>query len=134
HNSVILARSGEGKSYLAKLETMRSLYDGIEIAAVEHEAEYSRLAATAAGAYVHLGAPGVRFFFNADAGIRDWSVTGVQTCALPISAEAQARRQAWREAIDGIDPGQLIFLDRSEERRAGKEWRSRWAPYPLKKT
>src|SRR5437016_488328 len=25
------------------------------------------------------------FFFQAEAGIRDWSVTGVQTCALPIS-------------------------------------------------
>ena len=25
-----------------------------------------------------------RFFFQAEDGIRDWSVTGVQTCALPI--------------------------------------------------
>src|SRR5215213_10644287 len=25
------------------------------------------------------------FFFQAEDGIRDWSVTGVQTCALPIS-------------------------------------------------
>src|SRR5262249_59478466 len=28
------------------------------------------------------------FFFQAEDGIRDWSVTGVQTCALPISAMA----------------------------------------------
>ena len=27
----------------------------------------------------------VVFFFQAEDGIRDWSVTGVQTCALPIS-------------------------------------------------
>src|SRR5262249_57246434 len=26
------------------------------------------------------------FFFQAEDGIRDWSVTGVQTCALPICA------------------------------------------------
>ena len=26
----------------------------------------------------------VCFFFQAEDGIRDWSVTGVQTCALPI--------------------------------------------------
>src|SRR5258706_8626796 len=26
----------------------------------------------------------VAFFFQAEDGIRDWSVTGVQTCALPI--------------------------------------------------
>src|SRR5258706_1047001 len=29
--------------------------------------------------------PLIRFFFQAEDGIRDWSVTGVQTCALPIS-------------------------------------------------
>ncbi len=60
HNSVILARSGAGKSYLAKLEALRSLYQGIEIAVVDPEDEYRRLAETVGGAYVHLGAPGVR--------------------------------------------------------------------------
>ena len=60
HNSVILARSGAGKSYLAKLEALRSLYAGIEVAVVDPEDEYRRLAETVGGAYVHLGAPGVR--------------------------------------------------------------------------
>src|SRR5262249_57106108 len=32
------------------------------------------------------------FFFQAEDGIRDWSVTGVQTCALPISAPAAPPR------------------------------------------
>src|SRR5258706_518052 len=32
----------------------------------------------------HKAASDVRFFFQAEDGIRDWSVTGVQTCALPI--------------------------------------------------
>src|ERR1019366_2113823 len=31
------------------------------------------------------------FFFQAEDGIRDWSVTGVQTCALPISAPLPRR-------------------------------------------
>jgi type IV secretory pathway VirB4 component len=60
HNSVILARSGAGKSYLAKLEALRSLYAGIEISVVDPEDEYRALAETVGGAYVHLGAPGVR--------------------------------------------------------------------------
>ena len=60
HNSVILARSGAGKSYLAKLEALRSLYQGIEISVVDPEDEYRRLAETVGGAYVHLGASGVR--------------------------------------------------------------------------
>ena len=60
HNSVILARSGAGKSYLAKLEALRSLYAGVEVAVVDPEDEYRRLAEAVGGAYVHLGAPGVR--------------------------------------------------------------------------
>src|SRR5262249_21179387 len=35
------------------------------------------------------------FFFQAEDGIRYWSVTGVQTCALPIFASAQRRVAAW---------------------------------------
>src|SRR3989339_1469388 len=34
----------------------------------------------------------VYFFFQAEDGIRDWSVTGVQTCALPISSQKTASR------------------------------------------
>src|SRR5256885_8735899 len=32
------------------------------------------------------------FFFQAEDGIRDYKVTGVQTCALPISATCRRRR------------------------------------------
>ncbi len=60
YNSVILARSGAGKSYLAKLEALRSLYAGVEVAVVDPEDEYRRLAEAVGGAYVHLGTPGVR--------------------------------------------------------------------------
>ncbi|MEV4170122.1 DUF87 domain-containing protein [Nonomuraea sp. NPDC049709] len=60
HNSVTLARSGSGKSYLTKLEALRSLYAGIEVAVIDPEDEYARLAHAVGGAYVHLGAPQVR--------------------------------------------------------------------------
>src|SRR5262249_59694554 len=89
------------------------------------------------------------FFFQAEDGIRDWSVTGVQTCALPI---CQARfetagslcrgRRVWVLAELSRDPVEVVrgdavrkFLllsnghDRSEERRVGKEWRSRGSSY-----
>src|SRR2546430_15620715 len=36
------------------------------------------------------------FFFQAEDGIRDLTVTGVQTCALPILHAAAPRRDAWR--------------------------------------
>ncbi len=58
HNSVTLAASGAGKSYLAKLEILRSLYQGTECWVIDPEDEYARLAAATGGAYIHLGAPG----------------------------------------------------------------------------
>src|SRR6266545_1336226 len=60
HNSVILARSGAGKSYLIKLEILRSLYDRIAVAVIDPEDEYPRLAAAIGGTILRLGAPGVR--------------------------------------------------------------------------
>src|SRR5438093_6422700 len=39
------------------------------------------------------------FFFQAEDGIRDWSVTGVQKCALPICAVLEARNKSFRTRI-----------------------------------
>src|SRR5580693_9974006 len=41
---------------------------------------------------------GFVFFFQAEDGIRDGTVTGVQTCALPISGAAHAARACARRA------------------------------------
>jgi type IV secretory pathway VirB4 component len=60
YNSVILARSGAGKSYLAKLETLRWLYAGVESAIIDPEDEYATLCRAVGGTYLHLGADGVR--------------------------------------------------------------------------
>ena len=60
HNQVILARSGAGKSYLAKLQILRSLYAGIEVLVIDPENEYARLARAVGGTEVCLSASGVR--------------------------------------------------------------------------
>src|SRR5207248_8601968 len=94
------------------------------------------------------------FFFQAEDGIRDRTVTGVQTCALPISAVIQDIEKAAR-AVDftissDIYTGSLLrtlaaakpggtllelgtgcgmgtaWILRSEERRVGKECRGGW--------
>src|SRR5438445_1808235 len=79
------------------------------------------------------------FFFQAEDGIRDIGVTGVQTCALPISACRSARNHrppflallhAGGRAKTQARPGPA---HRSEERRVGKECRSRWSPDHYKK-
>src|SRR5690348_17794242 len=97
------------------------------------------------------------FFFQAEDGIRDGRVTGVQTCALPIyppdhafsadrirahvafladdllegreagtrGHEIAAKYVATEFELLGVKPG-----GRSEERRVGKECRSRRSRYP----
>src|SRR5258706_6700727 len=80
------------------------------------------------------------FFFQAEDGIRDWSVTGVQTCALPICGPLSVEfKDAAMERNSGAEDAcqfvkRLDFeptpqIHRSEERRVGKECRSRWSPY-----
>ena len=84
------------------------------------------------------------FFFQAEDGIRDTSVTGVQTCALPISLDFGKFNNITTESgtldilvtvrVEDEAFDDRLFLTnqaliRSEERRVGKECRSRWSPY-----
>src|SRR3989475_2675024 len=94
------------------------------------------------------------FFFQAEDGIRDLTVTGVQTCALPILSTRLSRVQQERTtrtasnrsdraraprarsltarrklAERSISSTTWPSSSRSEERRVGKECRSRWSPY-----
>src|SRR5437763_15867136 len=83
------------------------------------------------------------FFFQAEDGIRDTSVTGVQTCALPICIDrrggvrAMSRRlllQYMHQQILAINRSDRHYpVPRSEERRVGKECRSRRSPDHEKK-
>src|SRR3712207_8180624 len=95
------------------------------------------------------------FFFQAEDGIRDIGVTGVQTCALPIwrvehlpvpvlacplgvvvagdlrdllLAHAGPHRERRAAELHPLGD-RLDVAVRSEERRVGKECRSRWSPY-----
>src|SRR5687767_15281118 len=81
----------------------------------------------------------VFFFFQAEDGIRDKLVTGVQTCALPIcgawnafgKAPSPPSRLPARFGLASSSPPGTPRSgpeDRSEERRVGKECRSRWSP------
>src|SRR5204863_4013673 len=90
------------------------------------------------------------FFFQAEDGIRDLYVTGVQTCALPIfSREKRGGLEGGRPSSGAVEgcarrrtatfgAAALFSRDRSacsgrchprsEERRVGKECRSLWSP------
>src|SRR5690606_39757255 len=72
------------------------------------------------------------FFFQAEDGIRDFHVTGVQTCALPISAKGEGlgielrpfdytQTDTLAKNLEGID--QLLLISSSEvgQRKAQHE-------------
>src|SRR5256886_4766083 len=91
------------------------------------------------------------FFFQAEDGIRDLTVTGVQTCALPIWRPPYLFRVVDALLTNFHLPRSTLLMlvaafagynhtmaayrkaveerYRSEERRVGKECRSRWSPY-----
>src|SRR6266513_5909774 len=70
------------------------------------------------------------FFFQAEDGIRDRNVTGVQTCALPISGSRRPQLGLVLRAGARAGRGRgLTGIRRSEERRVGKECRCRWWPW-----
>src|SRR5690606_40759711 len=92
------------------------------------------------------------FFFQAEDGIRDFHVTGVQTCALPIYNEKDLVG-SWVSGSCRPAPNKILFViraqvlhedsllphggedgfevpetvERSEERRVGRERRAGWA-------
>src|SRR5256885_7898897 len=121
---------------------------------MEYKAYWLKIVSSQAGASESNSEASVFFFFQAEDGIRDYKVTGVQTCALPISAATvlpSGERAAANEKSRGslnrwstlfsagaqrISPSftppvrtRVPSALRSEERRVGKECRSRWSPY-----
>src|SRR5690554_7893734 len=76
------------------------------------------------------------FFFQAEDGIRDADVTGVQTCAFRsalVGFDDEPHRSRQERCHPGYPgrqrpAGRIRSIPRSEERRVGKECRSRWSP------
>ena len=89
-NFCVFAKAGSGKSFFAKLEILRSMMLGTDIIVIDPE----------------------NYFFHAGDGIRGWSVTRVQTCALPIcrppaetASVAASRPGSGRSASPGAAGG-----------------------------
>ncbi|MGW8375448.1 PrgI family protein [Streptomyces sp. ODS28] len=83
HNAVLLGRSGAGKSYLLKLELLRSLYRGVHAHIIDPEDEYVRLARAVGGTCIRLGAEGVR----------------LNPLDLPVHTRPDGRRAAPKDAL-----------------------------------
>jgi len=69
-NSVVFAKSGAGKSYLVKLEAIRSLMFGTEIIVIDPEEEYKVLTDAIGGEYIN-------FSYEAGTRINPFDLSGV---------------------------------------------------------
>jgi type IV secretory pathway VirB4 component len=104
YNSVILARSGSGKSYLAKLELIRSVYAGIEAIVIDPEDEYSRLCTAVGGVLIRLGRAGVH-------------INPLELPAVPEGPDALVRRALFAHTVvavllgDQPSPAERAALD-----------------------
>ena len=104
YNGVILARSGAGKSYLAKLEALRLLYHGVQVFVVDPEDEYRHLCEAVGGAYLPLAGP---------------DPVSLNPLDLPASGDGALTEQAvfLSELVEllagGLGGGELAALDRA---------------------
>src|SRR5689334_22753886 len=149
---VALARIGIGAFGLRISRTTSDFY--VASRSVSPALNSSAIGGEYLSAASFLGVAGLVIFFQAEDGIRDGTVTGVQTCALPISRNlprmlrmvscaVSGRRSAAgrRSGAGAARDDQLVGMSgirrlrrvdaagggRSEERRVGKECRSRWS-------
>lgn len=104
-NSVELAYSGAGKSYAAKLEALRLLYQGVQVFILDPEDEYHRLCDAVGGAYLPLTGP---------------NAVALNPLDLPASESPRALDERILFLADliellagGLDGGELAVLDRA---------------------
>lgn len=105
YNTVVLARSGAGKSFLAKVETLRLLYRGVQVWIIDPEEEYRQLCEEAGGAYLPLTGP---------------DAVAINPLDLDASGEASALddrilflAELVELLVDGLAGRELAALDRA---------------------
>ena len=105
-NTVIFAKSGSGKSYMVKLEALRSLLFGVGIVVIDPETEYKRLADAVGGDYID-------FSINTKAKINPFelSVTGEQEDNL--SMKILSLHALLRIMLGDLSSAESAVLDRA---------------------
>jgi type IV secretory pathway VirB4 component len=105
YNAVLLARSGAGKSYTAKLEALRQLYKGVQVFVIDPEDEFRPMCQAAGGVYLPLTGP---------------DAVTINALDLPTDGSARAlddRILFLAELVEllagGLVGGELAVLDRA---------------------
>ncbi len=106
-NSVVFAKSGAGKSYMVKLEALRSLLFGTEVIIIDPENEYQNLAATIGGEYIE-------FAQNQPVRINPFDLSGVYEEGVnEIGLKILTLHSLFRVMLGNLTPTEDAILDRA---------------------
>ncbi len=106
-NAVIFAKSGAGKSYMVKLEALRSLMFGTEIIAIDPENEYKTLCQTIGGEYIN-------FSLNSGAIINPFDLSGIyEEEENELGLKILSLHTLFRIIMGQLSPSEDALLDRA---------------------
>jgi type IV secretory pathway VirB4 component len=106
-NSIVLAKSGAGKSYLVKLESLRSLMFGTEVIVIDPEDEYKDLAKLIGGEYI-------KFAQNEPAKINPFDLSGVyEEGENELGLKILTLHALFRIMLGDLTPTEDAILDRA---------------------
>ncbi|MDQ3098330.1 MAG: ATP-binding protein [bacterium] len=106
-NAVIFAKSGAGKSYMVKLEALRSLMFGTEIIAIDPENEYKVLCETIGGEYIN-------FSLNSGAIINPFDLSGIyEEEENELGLKILSLHTLFRIIMGQLSPSEDALLDRA---------------------
>jgi type IV secretory pathway VirB4 component len=106
-NMVIFAKSGAGKSYLVKLEALRSLMFGTEIIVIDPEAEYKNLCEAVGGEYIDFG-------FNSVAKINPFDLSTVyEEGENELGLKILSLHSLFKVIMGQLTPSEEATLDRA---------------------
>jgi len=107
YNSVVFATAGAGKSYMIKLEVLRSLMLGTEIIVIDPENEYRDLATSVGGQYIAFG-------YGEDSKINPFDLSLVEEEGEnALNSKVLSVHRLMKIMLGSLDPMEESILDRA---------------------
>lgn len=105
-NSVVFAKAGAGKSYMVKLEALRSLLFGIDIIVVDPETEYKRLCDAVGGEYLD-------FSIQSEAKINPFDLPQIAEQEDQLSLKILSLHALFKIMIGEVSSTESALIDRA---------------------
>jgi len=107
-NSVIFAKAGAGKSYMVKLEILRSLMFGVEILVIDPENEYKALCDAVGGEYIN-------FSFSSQNRINPFDLSALTDTSEEneLNLKIQSLHSMFKVIMGNLNPTEDSILDRA---------------------